>query len=1020
MTANANLRKPRRLWLRWVVRVVGVVLLLIAFAPWLVGRTPLRHLVARLAMPKLHGKLHIGSASLGWLWPVVLENVEIKDREGRTLLSAPRIASRKSLLVLLANRSDLGSFEISRPRIHLVCAAEQTNAERTFARFLLPAPPAAPCSPVAAVVEVTEASVQLEDEQTSQRFHLPPINLTLQALADGGLDLRLGLHGPLADAGAATNLDADMIWKRIDKGADPPLLQGELKARLTAVPLGMLTPLLRRLEPACRLEGLAHCKLDARWGSADPAAPWLTVEGELAGPKLALEGAWLGKETLQLADLTAPCRLQARGKLLHIDKLGAQCDLGKVEMTGALDLTAGLVEALVRPGQQLSAELDLGRLASRLPGLLEMPAGSQLNEGRLTLQANSKVQDGEIVWQGQLSTTDLRGQSQGQPCAWLKPLSLVFAARQDTDNRLHLDRLHCDAGFGQLDAHGSPEQIEARVDGDLEALAGQLGQFYDLRDLSLAGKGSLTARLHWNRHGAEIEQANLTLHNLHLHGLGLFVDEPSIQVRTAGVCEMVQGRLELRHFVLTSPGLSVQAERLRLDPTPEGTLAVGTNAEIKGDVAVLQRWLHDPKLPPGDPIHGQIDAHLTCQPSDGRTLLHLRGALQDLTLGPPAAPYWKEPWVQMHGHAEYLAFIDEIHVGQLHLENPACWVDLQGKIIHLSTTQDLSLAGQLQYDLEKLSPFLRPYLGNDFTMLGRETRPCRISGVLNPAALVGPKPPPGTGPLWTMSAEASAGWKSAQVCGLAIGPGDLALHLENGCLRARPVTCAVSQGAAHMQPSLLLEPGPMELVLAGGPVLDHVQVTQALCAGVLGYALPPLADASQAQAVLSLNLDAGRMPLDDPRRAQASGQLVIHSGTFSAGPLIRELALLLNGEPVAQIAPNSVVPVRLADGRIHHENLELLFSGVRVRTQGSVGLDGTLALVVEMPIPPAWLSKIPGGGAALAQRTIRIPIGGTVAQPQVDEKTVRELTAQLLRDAAGGSLQNKIDKGLNKLLGPRR
>ena len=59
--------------------------------------------------------------------------------------------------------------------------------ERTFARFLLPTPPNVKSVPVAAMVEITEAAVQMEDEQTGQRFHLPPINLTLQAQRDGGL-----------------------------------------------------------------------------------------------------------------------------------------------------------------------------------------------------------------------------------------------------------------------------------------------------------------------------------------------------------------------------------------------------------------------------------------------------------------------------------------------------------------------------------------------------------------------------------------------------------------------------------------------------------------------------------------------------------------------------------------------------------------------------------------------------------------------------------------------------------------
>ena len=46
-------------------------------------------------------------------------------------------------------------------------------------------------------------------------------------------------------------------------------------------------------------------------------------------------------------------------------------------------------------------------------------------------------------------------------------------------------------------------------------------------------------------------------------------------------------------------------------------------------------------------------------------------------------------------------------------------------------------------------------------------------------------------------------------------------------------------------------------------------------------------------------------------------------------------------------------------GRIYHEGLELRFSDLTIRTSGSVGVDQSLALLAEMPVPPKWVASMP-------------------------------------------------------------
>ena len=170
---------------------------------------------------------------------------------------------------------------------------------------------------------------------------------------------------------------------------------------------------------------------------------------------------------------------------------------------------------------------------------------------------------------------------------------------------------------------------------------------------------------------------------------------------------------------------------------------------------------------------------------------------------------------------------------------------------------------------------------------------------------------------------------------------------------------------------------------------------------------------AQAEGELSLDLDSGRVPLTDPAHAELAGRILIHSAQVSPGPLARELSVLLKGPATLTLAKDNVVPFRVVNGRVYHSGLELHFPELTVRTSGSVGMDGSLSLVAEMPVPPKWLgsSKL---ARAVAGQTIRLPVGGTLSRPRIDEKALRAASARFARDATEKVLQQELDGKLKK------
>ena len=144
------------------------------------------------------------------------------------------------------------------------------------------------------------------------------------------------------------------------------------------------------------------------------------------------------------------------------------------------------------------------------------------------------------------------------------------------------------------------------------------------------------------------------------------------------------------------------------------------------------------------------------------------------------------------------------------------------------------------------------------------------------------------------------------------------------------------------------------------------------------------------------------------------GKFIIHSIEIGPGPLIRELAILMGRETPAKLRREGVVPFQMVDGRIYHKDLELIFPDFTVRTYGSVGLDQTMAIMTEMPVPPKWLENNPLA-PGLRDQIIRIPIAGTLQKPQLDRAEMDKLSRQFIRNAARNMLEEGLNKGLDQL-----
>ena len=96
--------------------------------------------------------------------------------------------------------------------------------------------------------------------------------------------------------------------------------------------------------------------------------------------------------------------------------------------------------------------------------------------------------------------------------------------------------------------------------------------------------------------------------------------------------------------------------------------------------------------------------------------------------------------------------------------------------------------------------------------------------------------------------------------------------------------------------------------------------------------------------------------------------------------------------------------------------MHLRLAGATVLTTGSVGHDETIDLVMSIPLEDRWLGNRPEL-AAFRGLSLALPIRGTLSSPKIDSSALKDLSKQLVRQAAEQLIDQQLRRGLESLLG---
>ncbi len=1139
-TAPTPAPKSRR-W-RWLKRLLPLVTLLslaVWFAPVVVAKTELRNRFARQALADVRGSVHVGSASLGWLSPVELCDVTVTDAAGRPIVSVPKVTSQKTLFTLARDPADPGEFTLENPTIAVVCEKDTTNLETAFAEYLKDDGKSPAATRTSVAVRVTGGTLTLTDEHGTKSIEAIIAAVNVPASRAEPITVKL--------TAATGKLDAELSL-----GAS-----SSAKVVTVGLPLDTFAPLLKRADPTLTLAGAVSTDLKVTWGKDASGRLAVSASGAVGAKQLAVGGPRLSGDTLRLDSAELPLDVELAGRTLRVRKFDLTCDVGTLTVAGTFDPDEAPEKALSRAGIVVGADVELARLAAKLPKLLRLKDGTELREGKLKIDLASKTDGAGVVWDGKVRTSAIKGVRDGKPLAWDEPLNVEFLGRYTAGELPTFDKLICTSDFLAVNARTTPDTVQAAATVYLHQLGARLAEFIDLGGVTLGGEATaqvvgrrepdgvfrvvgnvkLTDFAFTDRAGKGLKEPALTLQlvatgkapangpfqlatatialvangdelhlsllepvadvrqlstgavdlrisgdiarwrsragsfvtipayqmsgsvvasgkaklttdrvtvdrltvgltNVKFRGAGIVLDEPTMNAVGDFVLTRATSSASITKLTLNSAPLSVTGGTLTFEPQPNGEVFVSGNGPCVADLnrlgAVVKIYA-DPRGP--DALHGRGVGPLRFRYAGDVTSFGGTLDVTNFAYGPKDKPVWAEPALKLEADGDYRDSTDSVTLAVAKVARPGLDLDAKGSVGKVTTTQDVNFTGSVRYDWAKLTPMVRELVGASFTATGTGTRTIAVNGQLGAVTVAAAPPkagpvdlkapgapkaaPPAPSIFAAVNGEAAIGWDSIKAYGFEVGAGELKGVMKRGTVTVSPINATFGGGKVALTPTLKLDPAPGEVTLAKSQIVDRTKLTPQATAGALGYALPVIANSAQAEGEFSAGIDEGnRFPLGDLTRSNFRGLILIHKATVGAGPVVAEVAKLLGAKNTTMtLATDTVVPVQVANGRVHHQNFAINLAGTPIRTSGSVGFDNTLDLLVEVPLPkdlPA-LKNNPVLVKAVAGKTVKIPVRGTLAQPALDPKTFEQAVIELAREAAKDAGKDLIEGELKKL-----
>jgi len=386
---------------------------------------------------------------------------------------------------------------------------------------------------------------------------------------------------------------------------------------------------------------------------------------------------------------------------------------------------------------------------------------------------------------------------------------------------------------------------------------------------------------------------------------------------------------------------------------------------------------------------------------------------------------WAEPNLKVDGSIVYHNLDGAIDTKQLAVATDWITTKLSGRILWNESQGDLKLTGPASIRMDAVAKQLSTLAGTQIILQGIHETPLDI---------VAKRRPDGN---TAFELKTNLGWESGEVAGVVFGASVIPITMSETTVAIRQAVVPVDDGRITASADIHYMPGPMWMDVKPGVIAQNLRMTPELSDKWLQYLAPMVAQATRIDGTFGVELSQAAVNLDDPMQSRVRGQLQINQVNFDAGPVtnqllssLQQIQMIARGRAADAGAgeternrnlatlPTQSVDFDFAGGLITHQRMFMVVDKARVITSGQVHVDGNLNMVTQVPLDAEWLGS---DLRVLAGQTVTLPIEGTLSRPRLDPAAIRNLVSQLgtrvIQSEAENYLEKQFNRGLERLLG---
>ena len=468
-------------------------------------------------------------------------------------------------------------------------------------------------------------------------------------------------------------------------------------------------------------------------------------------------------------------------------------------------------------------------------------------------------------------------------------------------------------------------------------------------------------------------------------------------------------RIVLRDLGLTADLGSLHIARLQLEDWQQIPATLSLQVAGKADLGRLTPVLHqNGLLPSAETIagRGSFDVELAGR-EDGQQTAVVKVDIAHASVRREGTVLVADEPFHFNSSLQGKLLAGDIDFDSVSLQFAPLSVQARGRLQRTGEKPYFSLAGEVIPGFSSLAALLNNLYGTDIRAVGNQPETFSLHYPLTQAT---------AGKYRDIRLTTALHARYIAHSGIEFRELSMPLVLEQGVLQAA-LTGGVNRGTLKLSPRIDYRSASPQLTLPEAEqVLTDVQLEQSLVDGVFKRIHPLLGQLATPRGTISARMDRFSWPLVVGGARQAEFRTVFNLSKVKLTPdgVLRQILARAGIADQPLTLQQSEITCNGAEGRISCTPLKILVADSEMTLGGSVGFDGSLDYLLELPVTRKLVGR--EGYRVLEGTTLKVPIRGSSEQAIFDPDALSQAISDLLGQAAGKAIEEQVNKLLPGLI----